>query len=434
MKRFAPPPPPPARSSPSREPKKRRGKNKQRKKVVATDLPSITVKYVKSIKGWNEQSWVHVPRLVTYDWLEDTFEDKKPMKHFWAYDPGRPRDIEAMLNGRRKTPRKLRAAKAIELGAEEASDDADTDQETVAKDKNWSKSADEKATTAEKKTAESQVVIGNLDANKDGKPLGAALHIHNSTAQGAPKSDPSDKTAHMQKQTKKVTIPEEEVIPSVDNRPWGARVQARIFHDKDKFPYHVELTRKQDDLKWILAVFESTSNSVPKAYRFRAVQYSAKGDIILEDLRDPVPSLHAALEVFNKCFYARTEYAWDERLLRVQAEQPRWQYRAPAAGKPTGCVSREYTPGHPDCVKTLSPMINVCGSARAVKARQERILSGIPRRPKIDKNTQWEKMLMEKRGQSQKRKADEALDPERQSQLLKKQRQPDKVLKSVPST
>lgn len=373
------------------------------------------------------------------------------MKHFWAYHPGKPRDIEAMLDGRRKTPKKPKATKAIEVGAEEVLEDLDTSaskkvvKASSAKNKNSSKATgEEHAKPAEKKTAESQHAVGNLDTNKDGKPLGAALHVSKSTAQGRTESSPNDKTASARKQTTEVSSTEEDAIPVVDNRRWETRVQARLFHDKDKFPYHVELTREKDGLRWVLAVLESTSPpQAPKAYRFRALQYSARGDrILLAERRDPVSSPRAALACLAAFFRARTGYAWDERLLRAARgeHQPLWQYRAPAAGAPTGSVPPAYTPGHPDCVGELSPIVSGCGLARAVeKTRQERSRSEGPQRcPKTDKNAQW-KMLMEKRGQSQKkRKTDEAVDPERRSQLPKKRKpgcyldssNQDKVLKS----
>lgn len=352
------------------------------------------------------------------------------MKHFWAYDPSKPRDIEAMLDGRRKATKQPRAAKGLELGAEEASEAVGISEELVqgggAKDSSSSKSAsEEKAKVAEKKTTVSQARIEYLDISKDNKPLGAELHISNSTANGFPKSTPSDKPIDAQKQAKKVISPEEKVIPKVDDRPWEVKVQARVFQDKEKFPYHVELTRKKDGLRWVLAVFESTSAAAPKAYRFRALQYSAKGHIILKELRDPVLSLHAALKCFTGFFHARTGYAWDERLLRAQAEQPRWQYRPPAAGKPTGGVPREYTPGHPHCVKNLIPVVIGWGIVRNSRIRQERSLSKGPQRGrKNDKNIQWE-MLTEKQGRPQnKRKGEDSLDSDREA----------KVLRSVPPT
>lgn len=319
-----------------------------------------------SIKGWNKSTRRNVPRLVTYDWLEDSLDDNKPMPHFWAYDPSKPRDIEAMLAGRRKASKKANTGKAAKTLKSEITKDSggSSDHLDDFVDKEDSKaevqsqlSNDDKIKTTGTKAAESQIFAMNKDQQRSNNPK--------------PSDEPVQKKEESIHQDPR---PSAQMIPKVDNRPWEEKVKARIFHDRDNFPYHIELTRKDNELKWTLDILESTSSTAPKEYRFRAVQHDAKSRTILRDQRDPVPSSKAALRSFSSFFLARTGYAWGERLVRAQAEQPHWRYRAPAPGRPTGSVPQGYIPGQPGCVANLSPIATILCPVRNARAGRRKSL------------------------------------------------------------
>lgn len=381
---------------------------------------SSIVSFVKSIKGWDNEKVKGVPRLVTYDFLEDSLEDNKVMQHFWAYHPGKPRDIEAILAGRRRVTKKPRAAKLIDGGVAGSSGAVNTSQET-ARDRAARK------TTPESTSKEKVSALGEATApakrGKDGKFPGTTPII-DSVAKASPKNNADVRAVQMQMQMQKqkqkqvqLANPDTENIPEVDNRPWELKTKARIFQDKSRFSYHVELTRERDNLKWFLEIFESTSISVPKSYRFRAIQYGSKNQILCKIDRDPVPTSAAALKQFTDTFRARTGYSWDERLLRANMAQPIWRYRAPEKGKPAGSILPKYTPGHPDCVKDLSPIGVV---QAAMKPRFSRSVSEAPeQRLKTDKTTQWKGLTEGRCQQQMKRKAPEALDAERPNHFYK---------------
>lgn len=372
---------------------------------------SSTVSLVKSIKGWDNEKVKGVPRLVTYDFLEDSLEDNKVMQHFWAYHPGKPRDIEAILAGRRRVTKKPRAAKLIE-----------TTQDRGAKKTTPESTRREKASALGKTTASEALASTSITPAKRGKDeeLPGTISIINSVAKANQKNNKDGGAIQMQMQVQELTSPDRENIPEVDNRPWELKTKARIFQDKSKFSYHIELNRERDNFKWFLEIFESTSVSVPKSYRFRAIQYGGKSQILCKIDRDPVPTSAAALKQFTDTFRARTGYSWDERLLRASMKQPIWQYRAPAEGKPTGSVPPKYTPGHPDCVNELSPISVV---QPVMKPRFSRSMSEVPQqRLKTDKTAQWKGLIEGRCQQQMKRKAPEAFNAERPSHPQKMQK------------
>lgn len=391
---------------------------------------SPTVAFVKSIKGWDNARVHGVPRLVTYDFLEDLLEDKRAMRHFWAYHPGKPRDIEAMLAGRRRLSKEPRVANVVAGDVAGSPDGVNNPQETARGPdvkKTRPISASKENPSAVGKTTESEALAGSSSTpakrGNDRKLLGTDPII-DSVAKAGPQNNTNARSVQMQKQVQKLASLDEESIPEVDNRSWELKTKARIFQDKSQFAYHVELTRKKDNFKWFLEILESMATSAPKSYKFRAIQYGSKNEIVLPDIdRDPVPTFVAALKPFTDTFRVRTGYSWDERLLRASMEQPIWQYHAPAPGKPTGSVPPRYTPGHPECVKDLSPVSVGQGAKRDMKPRFARSVRETPQqRLKTDKTTHWKDLTEGRCRKQMKRKAPEALKAERPSQPQKRRK------------
>lgn len=219
-----------------------------------------------------------------------------------------------------------------------------------------------------------------------------------------------------------------------DDAPWETTAQPRILQDKDGFRYCVELTRTTDEMKWVLSLYESTSATVPKTFRFCAVLQNARCKKVLDELKDPSPILDVAREQFNRFFFQKTGYAWTERLLRVKIPQPNWRYRAPAKEEPTGKVPSKYTPGHPDCVQDLGPTIVWQDLSRGNQVKKERSTTEGPQHQhKTVKDARWEEILRKAKAYrsvglgrqdqlQKKRKANDASNLEPQRQLQKKRK------------
>lgn len=466
----------------------------EREQVLSCEF---TVRAVKSNKYWDRQTQKKVPRLVTYDWLEDSLDDNKPMKHFEAYHPGKPRDVEAMLNGRavRKvlqapkskeasssggqahtkvtSPRstgnekeKEKAKKVAEKNTDRADAAAETQQneirgreigDTVTKEIETSD-----PTTNHKDRARPVLpsLVSPTDSgdmpnsgpdksvrpgpkSKEAPPKTQVFHS-DSENQASQPTEVGPQTLKPETGYRPTSANKQHGKPSLggltacttmtvprDTTPWEVKAQPRFLQDKDGFRYCVELTRIKDQNKWVLSLYESTSSSVPKVFRFGAVLQNAQGSKILTDQKEPSPVLQKTRAQFNQFFLQKTGYDWKERLLRAKMAQNKWHYRAPAEGKPTGEVPREYTPGHPDCVQDLEPTAARRDLSRGDRVKKDRSPTEGPRyQPKIGKDARLDEVLetakayrsvgLGRQDQLQrKRKAYDTLDPERRVKVPK---------------
>lgn len=391
--------------------------------------------------------------------------DKKVWTHYSAYDPGRPRDIEAINAGRRKTPKKSsnkkggetetsrtthmqvvaeriegqkertskianqEMSKGVELSSSDQArmsqptDPQGGDKESGHQTKESVKSPEvgNEETVTQEANFHVKLMSQQLLQKRRLGPDDTILVVVSAEKQASSSKFSTNLEAEKRSQTAANT--EEVKARMAQGRDaevrWEVKAKPRILLDS-KFHYRVELTREKDDQKWVLNLFESTSVLMPKSYKYCARRYDGKGNVLLVDDRDPVPSLRTALKYFSDGFRGKTGYNWDERLLRSGLSQPKWRYRAPAVGKATGRVPPEYTPGDPKCVKAedLEPIgLNPVRASNKAKNVNE---APNQRPPRLDKKAQWQKMVEEEKANSRtqkKRKADNSPSSEPQAKM-----------------
>lgn len=70
------------------------------------------VKYVEKDRRGKKKA-----KIVTYDWLEDSINAGKAIQDISAYNPGKPRDIKAMIAACRKPPKIANSKLVNETGS-----------------------------------------------------------------------------------------------------------------------------------------------------------------------------------------------------------------------------------------------------------------------------------------------------------------------------
>lgn len=404
---------------------------------------------------------------MTYDWLEDVLMDKKVWTHYNAYHPGRPRDIEAINAGRRKVKKKSLSNKGGKAHGSLTTDSQDTVENNEGHEERSSNLVTCGKSNATEPRPDDRVQVSQGTGPQGGhqmpghhtqepakSPKGENrevvthdinFHVELMSQQllqkrrlgpddpifamvPADKQTPSSKVSTITETKKQGQVaPAPKMVKkriahgSSNDVLWEVKAKPRIFLE-NKFHYRVELTRKEDDHKWVLNLFESTSALMPKSYKYCARRYDREGKTLLVDSRDPVPSLRTALKYFSEGFRGKTGYSWDERLLRSGLPQPQWRYRAPPAGKATGRVPPEYTPGDPKCVKAEDLKLIDLSSMNSTKKKQSLNEASDQRPPKNDKTAQWQKLVAQEKANNssqKKRKADNSPPSETQTKINK---------------
>lgn len=309
---------------------------------------------------------------MTWDWLDDVLQDKRLYTHYDAYDPAKPRDIDAINAGRLKTRRSAGAAKepsarmegppivqktilrgdGLSVSAQKKpaatrvnrKGDREVMKATAslpaAKDANTKAGDSSKSVAKEKKT-----VIGKKPVSSNSVSLQEQLRVGGTPLVRVSKAAGSNTVAAVQTTRERILGFED----FKDLQSWAAAAKPRAFVGKDSFKYRIILTK--DDRLWMLDLEVSKSSSVKKAYRFWANQYNAKHKCLQQETKDPTADFQKALGQFKVFFKTKTGYEWDERLVRARQDQPIWHYKVPAEGKAVGSVPPEFMPGNPKCVK-----------------------------------------------------------------------------------
>lgn len=323
---------------------------------------------------------------MTWDWLDDVITDRKYYEHYEVYDPSKPRDINA-INAKRY--KKGRVVESEGETSEEEKEGAVTVRETVQEFGQGKNDKENKSSLpTDKKSATSalpvphaplKVTQGTMTDEKIFKKQeGHTTKIAGEKTRLSQQMASTTQHPHHQKRiaSKGAALVADATVedrcpavpPPVKKRldfedfesfqAWAVAAAPRPFKDKhDQFQYWIEL--RKGELKWIIKLDMSTSTSVKTAYRFWAGLYDKGTKPKVQETRNPTVSLAKAMDEFKLFFRGKTGYNWDERLLRAQKAQPNWQYQVPPKGKPTGSAPSQYTPGHPECVKpeALAPII-----------------------------------------------------------------------------
>lgn len=252
------------------------------------------------------------PQIVTYDWLEDSIDAKRPIPDTDKYDPGQPRDIDGMVAAWKETKFSVK-----------------TNADGTARSFR-TKTRELKA--GEAVTAETNVFKSSA-ANLGQK---AQATVGNKTLASSSTKQPG--SAPAASQPKKMPV-----------------ITVAYKDETDQFAYQIELTavRPHPNVeKHVLEVI-MTTNRVPARFRFREFYYDKQGSETRNSRSPWVGSAKEALDDFRRCFHKRTGYAWERRLLHASKKGGnggKWYYEVPARGEPRGAVPPEYTPGHPKCV------------------------------------------------------------------------------------
>lgn len=273
------------------------------------------------------------PQIVTYDWLEDSIDSKKPIQGTEKYDPGQTRDVDGMVTAWKEA--KFSAKASVDGTAKPSS-------------KKKPAGADEH-----------EMFLGSLDTDVANEGVakvgatsssGAKLGQRNQTVASSSTNKPT--TAHTTRQPNKEPPPK----PIIE-----------VYKDKtDQFPYCIELTlvRPDPEVKADKQVVEVSvwANREPSLFRSQASLYkNGKKLCELSPVRW-VCDVKEVLDGFTAHFRRKTGYAWDERLLRAGTKGGnggRWLYEVPAPGTPTGATRPEYTPGHPKCLNHQAGLLPI---------------------------------------------------------------------------
>lgn len=336
------------------------------------------VKYVQKDRREKKKA-----KIVTYDWLEDSLDAAKAIQDVSAYHPSKPRDIDAIVALCRKPPKAAKckpmdeSALPEQKGRSEAlvirtQDQTRTESSTSSILESGSKvklaaAAVEKPSSSvvtESTTLKKQVV-SHKPSYTPKQPIPAPYNqTHIKKNAGLEKS-----------QVKKTPVT---VSYTSLGLSWEARHKPRVFCDKtDQFKYCIKLIHKEKPgEKWVLMLLKAP-DVVDEAFLFRAYQYNAKDKIDLRETNSPPSTFQKASELFKTSFRSKMGYAWDERLLRADhSQQGKWRYKLPAKGEPTGQVSPEFDPGHPnfDKSKDLAPNTRPNAGQKAIKTNVREIL------------------------------------------------------------
>lgn len=281
------------------------------------------------------------PQIVTYDWLEDSIDAKRPIRGTDKYDPGQPRDIDGMVAAWKESKFSVRT------------------------------NADGTAKTFRKKTREengqddslggiSNTNIAKMRETKAGEEVVAVTKAINSFEASLGQKN----QAIVGNKTLASSHTKQSSSAQATSQPKKEPVIIVAYKDEiDRFPYDIELpaVRPHPNVdKYVLQVI-MTTNRVPNQFRFRASYYDKKGKETPNTRGPWVCSAKEALDEFTKCFHKKTGYAWEKRLLKTGKKGGnggKWYYEVPARGEPRGAVPPEYTPGHPKCVGLLSMLPN----------------------------------------------------------------------------
>lgn len=295
---------------------------------------------------------------MTYDWLEDSWNARKAIQDVSVYHPGKPRDLDAMVNAC-KCPKTTKRKEESELDASEEEGPIEAVQITQPSQTESKPLASifEEPSNKEKQEAAAVGKTWNSVITQSSISMQQATS-HNvifTEKQSIPASCPKIKTQQsfvLEKSKDKMT-PAKISGTVVGGLSWEARHKPRVFCDKtDQFKYMVKLThRKRPGERWVLLLLKAP-NVTDKAFLFRAYQYNAKDKIDLKENKSPPATFQTAFELFKTSFRSKMGYPWDERLVRNGNSQlGNWRYTLPAKGEPTGPIPPEFDPGHPKYVK-----------------------------------------------------------------------------------
>lgn len=350
--------------------------------------------------------------IVTYDWLEDSLEDNKAIQDVSAYNPGKPRDIPAILAARHKgpkvekNPRTPKTSKDSSMNGNDGPD-ATMESEPVAEmPLTKGSEAKEKARPASPDSS-----ISESDAGQPQKSVSNGKKAPSSDIKKPSLSRPSPNEAILSKPLPRIgrssvpakqatSVPNSQVAIPKALTPQNTNLSAVerftsqakpiLYLDKvDKFPYSIKLTHKNNSSDhWQVTIYESTSGT--KSFLFRVDMYYGGTKSKLNATNSPVPSSEQALKLFSEAFRMRMSYNWEERLIRAGGEQlGDWRYELPADGK-TGKTPPEYTPGNPKCKKLedLEPIYRDVEGQRVFRGSDaKRLPPSIPRNSEQRKTT-----------------------------------------------
>lgn len=280
------------------------------------------------------------PQIVTYDWLEDSIDAKKPIQRTEKYNPGKPRDVDGMVAAWKEAKFSVKAGKYGTL-------------------KTFPKKLREEAGQQVSPTSLFEANVVNEEDGKAGDETAADSKVIDSSGaiHDQKKQDTGKESTISARRTQQSTISQPTLKPKKVLPP---KVVTEVYKDEtDGFPYQIELTplRPSPEASKYTMEVKMTTNRVPTRFSVEAFRYDEKGK---QNLRRPVAWFQSAKEAlgdFRWHFLQKTGYSWDERLLKCSTKEgnggqcSRWLYEPPALGKPTGAVHPEYTPDHPKCVK-----------------------------------------------------------------------------------
>ncbi|KAJ4391451.1 hypothetical protein N0V93_005068 [Gnomoniopsis smithogilvyi] len=322
------------------------------------------VKYVQKDRRSNKKA-----KIVTYDWLEDSFAAEKAIQDVSAYHPGKPRDLDAIKVACSKRPKTARCKPADEVFG---SDDECPSEALGIKQQIQTKPKTPMSSTL-KLGSKQKMEAAGVEASS------SRVAAESSTFKKQPTSA-SGSQIHIQKDfvIEKPRIRNTPVTVSDISLSWEAKHKPRVFCDKtDQFKYSITLTHKErPGEKWVLLLLKAP-NVLDKAFLFRAYQYDAKGKIELRETNSPHSSFQKAFELFKISFRSKMGYHWEERLsIADNCQLGKWRYKLPAKGEPTGQILPEFDQAHPKYVKPkeLAPAVQDNQGRRC----DERIVSERP--------------------------------------------------------
>ncbi|KAJ4425060.1 hypothetical protein N0V82_000342 [Gnomoniopsis sp. IMI 355080] len=312
------------------------------------------VKFVQKDRRGNEKA-----KIVTYDWLEDSWEAGKAIQDVSVYHPGKPRDTNAIAVACSKRRRVANCRSSDEMATPEK-EGISKAFEIKQQDQTQPKTSKSSTPKPESKEKPAAAAVGKslnsvFTQSKISKKV-ATSHHKKILSKQRPISASDTKTQILI--TDMLEKPQAQKTPNAaSDLATGpsseAKQRPRVFCDKtDEFKYSIKLTHKErPGEKWVLLLLKAP-NVVDKAYLFRAYQYDAKEKINLKETNSPLSTFQKAFELFKTSFRSKMGYPWDERLVRAGNNQlGKWQYKLPGKNEPTGQVPPEFAPGHPKYVK-----------------------------------------------------------------------------------
>lgn len=230
------------------------------------------------------------PQIVTYDWLEDSIDAKKPIQETDKYDPGQPRDVDGMVA----------AWKEAKFSAKASADGT-------------AKPSSKKRPT---EANEHEISLGSLDTDVANEGV-AKVGVTSSSG-----ANLGQKKQTVASSSTKKSITAHNTTTSQPNKEPSPKPIIEVYKDKtDKFPYRIELTLVRPDPeakadKQVVKVSVWTTRE-PNLFRFQAFLY--KNGKKLHELSPGrwVCDVKEALGGFTAHFCRKTGYSWDERLLKA---------------------------------------------------------------------------------------------------------------------